>query len=1031
MADKRVKIVKVLIASPGDVVAERKIAQEVINEWNNHNAERCGVTLQAILWETDTASEMGARTQEIINEQIVNDCDCAIGIFWNRIGTDTGVAPGGAVEEIDLLQRKDNRVMLYFSGVKVDSNTLDLDQLAKLRKYKASLQKEALITEYEELHEFKAALLRQLGLQVRRWFCDDGGRDGSEESRSDNIEMLRWYHAALKEEVGYIRMLGMPDVESIKINLNDDTFVPLRFSGSQRRNEAGHAEKMEPLLHKEGELHEPDRVMQQAFRQTRMLLVIGDPGAGKTTLLSYYVLSALDGNRCSRLGFSVPLKVFYLKLREIELEIKQAKHKGEPAFLHHNLAQWAVKKHKNIEPEQFKNWLDEGTSLVLLDGLDEISDQQKRIAVCRWIDGAVDGFQKAFFVVTSRGTGYRKEDGIELECDYERADVQDFSTEQQERFLRNWFRAAFLRELGEGTEWQKEADERTKKIIEHLEKSSNRGLRQLAAIPMILQIMAILWKERDYLPETREKLYSVVLDYLLEQRDKRRGIYLLSANLSRKVLGPVSFWMQKERKSDAVERAKMQKKMKERLDRLKNPPDVTAYCDFLVKRAGLLVEYGKDYLFRHKSFREYLAGVELLKKVHQRPGCLDTLIAGFDSDWWDEPLRFFIAQSDDKVFDLFMKKLFASPVSDDLLQKKMELIRTLIDEAPLKKVDALCKQLSASENSATRQLLILECIEAVNKSDALDKLLEFRAKKLAVNDDVFSRQETVILAFGGQPLKRESEKSVSGKLLSRRNEHEQNAEYILIPAGSYIYSATKKEVTVEELYVAKYPVTNRLYRSFISSLQVKDSNSELFRARLDFIATNNIWDTGFGDYFKEGKGDLATLFRSKRDDDRKFGGDDQPVVSITWYAAQAYCLWLSLLEGSRDNLYSLPTEIEREWAAGGQRNKPKEVLNVTPYPWGKDDPTPKHANYGSNIGSTTPVSRYPEGMTPEGLYDMAGNVWEWMENRADKDKDVRALRGGSLDDDAGDLRGDSRTYLDPAYRNYLIGFRVVRPGHFS
>jgi len=1073
-ADKRVKIVKVLVASPGDVATERNIARDVINEWNNSHAERCGVTLQAILWETDTAPETGARPQEIINEQIVNDCDCAIGIFWNRIGTDTGVAPGGAVEEIDLLQRKDNRVMLYFSGVKVDSNTLDLDQLAKLRKYKASLQKEALITEYDEHHKFRAMLLRQLDMQVRRWFCDDGGRDGSEESRSDNIEMLLWYHAALKKEVGYIRMLGMPGVESVKINLNDDTFVPLHFLGSQRSNEGGHADKRELLFHEEGELHEPDKVMKRAFQKTRMLLVIGDPGAGKTTLLSYYVLSALDGNRCSRLGFLAPVQVFYLKLREIDLEIKHGRHKGEPASLHHNLAQWAVKKHRNIEPEQFKNWLDDGTSLVLLDGLDEISDQQERKDVCKWIDGAVSGFSKAFFVVTSRGTGYRKEDGIELEVDYERADVQDFSPEQQERFLKNWFRAAFLRDPVDETipleEWlrqqQANADERTRTILDHLNKGEkassgentwehekNRGLRQLAAIPMILQIMAILWKERDYLPETREKLYSSVLDYLLVFRDKRRDLFVpLSESNARRVLAPVSFWMQLDLKADEANKVEMQEKMQERLgtlmDKNYTPPSASVFCDHLVNRAGLLSEYGTDnYVFRHKSFREYLSGVELLKKGKDY---LDNLVAVFGDDWWNEPLRFFIAQGDEELFDLFMGKLFSSPVSNDLSPKQQGLLLTIIEEAPQKKIDALCKKLSDPKNSATRQRVILECIKAIGKPAALDSLLDFRTKKLADNPDIASRLEEVILLFGGEVLKRETEKSESGQLLSFRNEHELNAEYILIPGGSFIYSETEKEVSVDDLYVAKYPVTNRLYRAFIASLQEKSSHRERFVSGLNTIARNNTWDKGFSTYLHEGKSDLARLFRSGRDDDRKFGGDDQPVVAITWYAARAYCLWLSLLEGEKYDLYLLPTETEWEWAAGGIRDG--TVQKVRPYPWSeeKGKPTIKLANYDDcNIGATTPVGQYPDGATPEGLYDMAGNVWEWMEDKHidadrasflrdmlkikrknDDDDALRALRGGSWDGNAGGLCCSARGYLRPAGWGNDVGFRLVRSSHF-
>ncbi len=827
------------------------------------------------------------------------------------------------------------------------------------------------------------------------------------------------YRNTLKEELGYIRMLGLPGVESVKVNLDDDTFVPLRFSRGQEPDRSSEKRGM-PQESGDSDILTPDRVMREAFRVRRMLLVIGGPGAGKTTLLKYYALCALERDRSERLGFSGMLNVFYLPLRELRRQ-ENGRYESLPA----SLAFWSEKHHNPLDAAVFIEWLQAGTSLVLLDGLDEISNREERIKVCQWIDSAWSGFSKACFVVTSRATGYRKDEGIELEADYEWADVQDFTKEQQESFLKNWFRAAFLKEsCDEGLipqEWQRQqrakGAERTGKMLAYLNAPKNKGLRQLAAVPMILQIMAILWKNRDFLPESRVKLYNAVLDYLLELRDKRREItVLIPADRARMVLGPLSLWMQEELKTDEVSRHAMQVKMQERLDVLREknytPPTVEEFCNHLVNRAGLLVEYGSNaYMFRHKSFREYLAGVELVKKVNRTSGHLDSLILGFGDDWWEEPIKFFLAQEDEETFDLFMEKLFDSPLSAVFTLKQQLLLLTIIEEAPQKKVDALCKKLLDPSNSSECQRVILDCLKAIGKPAALDALQQFMAQGLAKNEDVAGRANEVISALGGQ---------IKNFRPSSRNHLEQNAEYILIPAGSYISSRTKKKEYVPDLYVAKYPVTNKLYRSFIAAI----GEASGFKEKLNEIAQNNRWDTEFANYLKKGQNDLATLFRSTYDEDRKFGGDDQPVVGVSWYAAQAYALWLSQLEGKPDS-YRLPNEVEWEWAAGGRQGE--AMQEVREYPWAenKGQPNPKLLNYERNVGATTPVGSYPEGATPEGLYDMAGNVWEWTDSLWDESGSGRVLRGGSWDDGAGRCRSANRGSDTPVYRRNGVGFRLV------
>jgi formylglycine-generating enzyme required for sulfatase activity len=287
------------------------------------------------------------------------------------------------------------------------------------------------------------------------------------------------------------------------------------------------------------------------------------------------------------------------------------------------------------------------------------------------------------------------------------------------------------------------------------------------------------------------------------------------------------------------------------------------------------------------------------------------------------------------------------------------------------------------------------------------------------------------------------------------NPVEYNAEYILIPGGTIESSATKRIEKVPDIYFAKYPVTNKQYRRFIRYLrgEERDLNelvpTKVFAEKLlEFISTDKAYADylGFDRLSRDAKAEPVEAepveawpdkLKSRYDEDRKFNGEDQPVVGVTWYAARAYCFWLSELErathgeqpatsNQQPAIYRLPNEIEWERAAAGRREDGPN--RKYPWPAEKGEPNEKLANYRGNVGQTTPVGRYPEGATPEGLMDMAGNVWEWQENLyGDKDHPAaRAVRGGSWGNVDSFLRCVERNRFNPDYGISNIGFRVVR-----
>ena len=179
-----------------------------------------------------------------------------------------------------------------------------------------------------------------------------------------------------------------------------------------------------------------------------------------------------------------------------------------------------------------------------------------------------------------------------------------------------------------------------------------------------------------------------------------------------------------------------------------------------------------------------------------------------------------------------------------------------------------------------------------------------------------------------------------------------------------------------------YPVTNALYEMFLD-----DTGATTFP---------EYWDNP--DYNEPG----------------------QPVVGVSLEDANRFAAWLSARLGVKKRL---PTEDEWEKAArGGQ-----DVI----YPWGDQGPADGvRANYSGNgrFSATSPVGSFEAGRNAFGLYDMAGNVWQWTSTplAAGTGLPRRIVKGGSWMDGPNDLRVSNRRDVDPSKGYVDVGFRLVR-----
>ncbi|WP_433971957.1 hypothetical protein [Tunturiibacter lichenicola] len=156
---------EVLIASPSDVRTERQIIVECIEDWNAAHSRSSNVILQPRRWELDAYPELGDRPQEIINTQIVDISDIVLGVFWHRIGTPTGLAVSGTVEEIERFVAAKRPVSLYFSQASVPIDH-DAKQLASVREYKVRMRQEGVAFDFPDVHEFRRMVSRHLASKI-------------------------------------------------------------------------------------------------------------------------------------------------------------------------------------------------------------------------------------------------------------------------------------------------------------------------------------------------------------------------------------------------------------------------------------------------------------------------------------------------------------------------------------------------------------------------------------------------------------------------------------------------------------------------------------------------------------------------------------------------------------------------------------------------------------------------------------------------------------------------------------------------
>jgi formylglycine-generating enzyme required for sulfatase activity len=256
---------------------------------------------------------------------------------------------------------------------------------------------------------------------------------------------------------------------------------------------------------------------------------------------------------------------------------------------------------------------------------------------------------------------------------------------------------------------------------------------------------------------------------------------------------------------------------------------------------------------------------------------------------------------------------------------------------------------------------------------------------------------------------------------------------VKVAAGSFLMASTDQQVAalvsqgVDENWVKdekpQHPLPLPDY--WIGKTEVTNAQFRQFVDR-DGYTNKDYWTQAGWDWRTQNN-----IVKPEYWDDPQWNGDMQPVVGVSWFEAVAYCHWLSAQTGHE---FYLPSEAEWEKAARGSDGRI--------WPWGNTWEASRANSKEAGVGKTTPVGQYPDGASPYGALDMAGNVWEWVATKYGKsypyqledewqsaylEADVtRVFRGGSYYHEQQYVRGAYRnTSYNARYRYYYVGLRVA------
>ena len=855
-------------------------------------------------------------------------------------------------------------------------------------------------------------------------------------------QQIRHYLAWVADRFGKIALLGVEYRGRNVINLDlEQVYVPLQATTRRRQATRQRRHPSPPTAAKvtghDDEFYEEQTVdipLDQLLGLAPQLVVTGGPGCGKTTVLQHIawtlalalaenptlateklglvVETATDGEKASR-PLPLPLYVPLSRYVNYRRELRQRGRPAEPHkttllnFISHYMIERGMA--PRLPADFFVRLLEQGDALLLLlDGLDEVPNDEERRHVCTAIQDLVAGKRNLRVVVTCRTAAYKGE--TMLDDTFQPVQVKPLQAEQVTALLTQAFACI---EPHDETTRQEKLTELTVGIqgfeAERAQRMGDRYQRLIDS-PLMVRLLLLVFLTGRGFPKQRADLYERATqallqpNYTLDDEVARQIGELVGGHQlqHRNLLEYLAFQMHEAGETQGREQSH------DDLSRLLNQeatlaPLADAFLALTRVRGGLMEERLGSYRFFHLAFQEYLTAC-YLAKTRLGEGGVDGVAAFLEAgpmldSWWREPA-------------LLITGHFVS--SNDLTNAR-RFVRRLAGVTPSQKQSA---PLSPDLQLVAAEIAQLSCLEWLENDVVLRQELRQRTAALLTNARLMKQSKPPLRAAAAALLGQLGDPRPG---VGVKNGLPDLAWSKVIDPGPFIMGDDKGEyddekpqftcnLITESYRISRYPITVAQYNTFI---EAGGYNQRQYWTKAGWQWREKEQIVGPKSY--------RAVFQTP----------NHPQVGISWYEAVAFCKWLTIMVE-----YEVRLPTEAEWERATRHTDGRN------YPWGAKFNADRCNINDSGIGSTSAVGLFPNGNALCGAADMSGNVWEWCstqwlsnyekyQERVKEDLEGdsgRVLRGGSFGYDDGYARCACRSYNFPRYRYDDFGFRVLLPG---